>query len=271
MLKTKGLVKKHSLLIYFILTFVISWGAVLVLAGPDGIPVASDQAARLGMALLLGPSLSSILLIGLTSGRDGYRILLLRLFAWKVTFRWYAIALLIAPLSTVVVLLLLSLISTSFIPAIFVSDAKASLVLMAVIAGLMVGIFEELGWTGFAVHGMVRKYNVYTTGILVGLIWGAWHFIMFWESDSFTSVLPFAILLARLFAWLPAYRILMVSVYQQTESLLVVILMHVSLVASLIILEPALKGEELLAYILVKAVVLWLIVGVFRYSIKTKE
>ena len=41
-------------------------------------------------------------------------------------------------------------------------------------AGLMVGIFEELGWTGFAIPRLRLRYNVFTTGIIVGLVWGAW-------------------------------------------------------------------------------------------------
>ena len=253
-------IKRHSLLVYFTLTFVISWGAVLILAGPNGIPVAADQAVVLGMALLLGPSVAGILLTGLTSGRDGFRKLLSHLLRWRVSARWYAVALLTAPLSTVVVLLLLWLFSSQFTPSILISDDKASLILMGLVAGLIVGIFEELGWTGFAIPKLRQRYSVSATGLVVGLLWGAWHFIMFWESDSFSGALPLANLLAGLFAWLPAYRILMVWVYDRTESLLVAMLMHVSLVASTVILEPPLRGEGLLTYVLAKAAVLWVIV-----------
>jgi hypothetical protein len=72
----KDFIKRHSLLIYFTLTFIVSWGVILIVAGPNGIPVAADQAVVLGMALLLGPSIAGILLIGLTYGRDGFRQLL---------------------------------------------------------------------------------------------------------------------------------------------------------------------------------------------------
>jgi membrane protease YdiL (CAAX protease family) len=69
-------------------------------------------------------------------------------------------------------------------------------------------------------------------------------------------------LLARLFSWLPAYRLLMVWVYDRTGSLLVAMLMHVSLVASTVIIEPPLTGGALLTYILARAAVLWIIVVV---------
>jgi membrane protease YdiL (CAAX protease family) len=63
----------------------------------------------------------------------------------------------------------------------------------------MVGIFEELGWTGFAIR-MRQRYGVLGTGLIVGVLWGAWHFILFWEPDSFSVGLPLVLLLVRLFS-----------------------------------------------------------------------
>lgn len=97
---------------------------------------------------------------------------------------------------------------------------------------------------------------------MVGVLWGAWHFILFWEEDSFRQTLPFVLLIARLFAWLPAYRLLMVWVYERTQSLLIIVLMHASLVASLATLDPAITGEELLGYIVIRALILWAAVAV---------
>ena len=247
-------VKKHVVPIYFALTFVISWGAVLLLAG--GIPVTAEQLETLGLAMLLGPSLAGLLLTGVAAGREGLRELLSRLVRWRVSARWYAVALLTAPLSMVAVLLALSLLSREFVPAIFTSTDKATLLLTGITAGLVVGFFEELGWTGFALPRLRLRYGLLMAGgVIVGLLWGAWHFIVFWERDSLSGALPLALLLARLFSWLPAYRVLMVWVHDRTESLLVTMLMHVSLVASLVIVEPPLSGENLLTYILARAAV----------------
>ena len=133
-------------------------------------------------------------------------------------------------------------------------------------AGLMVGIFEELGWTGFAVPQLRLRYGVVTTGLIVGILWGAWHFVVFWESDSFSGAFPLALLLGRLFSWLPPFRILMVWVYGRTQSLLISMLMHASLVASLTIIVPAaLFGIALLTWILTLAAALWLIVAALAF------
>ncbi len=103
---------------------------------------------------------------------------------------------------------------------------------MGIVTGLMVGFFEELGWTGFAIPRMRLRYGVLATGLIVGLVWGLWHFILFWEEDSFSGILPLVLLLARLFSWLPAYRVLMVWVYDHTESLLVIAFLLRTIVVS---------------------------------------
>ncbi|PWB69909.1 MAG: hypothetical protein C3F07_18380 [Anaerolineales bacterium] len=254
----KGFVRERPLSTYFIMTFIISWGAVLMLVGLDGVPVDPDQAVTLGMAILLGPSITSILLTGIVYGKTGFRELGSRLFKWHIGLNWYAVAILTAPLTTAVVLLVLSLFSSEYIPGIFTSEDRATTLLTGILAGLFVGFFEELGWTGFAIPRMKAR-GVLETGLIVGLIWGAWHFILFWENDSFSGTLPLALLLARLFSWLPAYRILMTWIYENTESLLVVILMHTSLVGTLLIIDPVLSGGSLLTFILVRAVALWIV------------
>jgi uncharacterized protein len=257
----KDFIKRHPVSMYFALTFIISWSAILILAGPEGIPATADQAVVLGMAMLLGPGIASMSMTGLISGRAGFHKLLSRLLRWRVGFHWYIVALVTAPLSTAAVLLTLSLLSPEFTLGILISDDKAALILMGVAAGIMVGFFEEVGWTGFATAKMRQRHNALATGLFIGVLWGAWHFLLFWESDSFSAAFPLALLLARLFSWAPAYRILMVWVYDHTESLLITILMHVSLVASLVIMEPPLSGGALLIYILIRAALLWVIVA----------
>ena len=113
------------------------------------------------LAMFAGPSVAGILLTGLLYGKEGFRDLLTRMARWRVGARWYALALLTAPLLFMAVLLALSLSSPEFLPRIFTTDEKATLVLMGIAVGLGAGIFEELGWTGFAVPTLLRlRYGV---------------------------------------------------------------------------------------------------------------
>jgi membrane protease YdiL (CAAX protease family) len=258
----KSFIKRHAVPIYFILTFALSWGCMAMIISPNRFPMTAEQSEMAGpfiyVALLVGPSVAGILLTGLVSGKAGYRELLSRLSRWRVGVRWYAVVLLATPLLATVVLLVLSLFSPEFIPVIFTSDDKSTLLLTGVGVGLMVGIFEELGWTGFVVPRMRLRYGIPTTGIIVGLLWGAWHFLAFWETNSFSGALPLAIMLMRLFSWLPPFRTLMVWVHDRTESLLMVMLMHASLVLSTLVLPSMeLSGGTLLIWLLAWAAALW--------------
>jgi membrane protease YdiL (CAAX protease family) len=259
-------IKRHPVLTYYALTFAISWGCVLMIIGPGGILGTKEISELLlpftYMATLLGPSVAGIILTGLVYGKAGFRELLSRLLRWRVGARWYAVALLTAPLLITAVLLALSLISPVFLPGIFVSDDKASLLLSGIVAGLMVGIFEELGWTGFAVPRLRTRYSVLTTGLILGFLWGLWHFPLFSGSGSSFGTLPRALYLSvQLFSWLPPFRVLMVWVYDRTESLLVAMLMHVSLTASTLILQPLATVVQFVTFDLVWAAALWVFVA----------
>ena len=137
------------------LTFAISWGGILlVIGGPGAIPTPNEQTTSLLpvviVVMFVGPTVAGLLSTGLVAGKAGLSALFARLLRWRVGVRWYAVALLTAPVLITAILLALSPISQDFLPAIVTADDKASLLLVGIPAGLMVGLFEELGWTGFA-------------------------------------------------------------------------------------------------------------------------
>ena len=256
-------IKRHPVTTYYALVFAISWGCILIVVGPGGI-LGKETVYLAGPSSLAGPSIAGILLTVLVYGRAGLRDFLSRLFRWRVGARWYAAALLTAPLLITAILFALSLTSPVFLPAIVITDDKAGLLLSGIVAGLVVGFFEELGWTGFATPELRNRYGILTTGLFMGLLWGAWHFPLFLGSASSSGALPPALFLAvLLFSFLPPYRMLMVWVYDRTKSLFVVMLMHVPLAASqFILIPPALSGMPLVTYDLVFAAALWVVIAV---------
>jgi membrane protease YdiL (CAAX protease family) len=262
----KTFIKRHPLPTYFALTFAISWGCILIVIGPGGFLGTTEIPEVLlpfvYLATLAGPSVAGILLTGLVDGRAGFREIGSRLLRWRVGVHWYAVALLTAPLLITAILFALSLTSPVFVPAIVTVDNKASLLLTGIVMGLVVGFFEELGWTGFAVPRLRPRYGVLATGLIVGFLWGAWHFPLFAGSGSSSGALPPALYLAvLLFSFLPPYRVLMVWVLDRTRSLLVVMLMHAPLAASQLTLIPlAISGVHVVTYDLVFAAALWVFV-----------
>jgi membrane protease YdiL (CAAX protease family) len=262
-------IKRHAVLVYFVLTFALSWGGLLLLTGGLGPMFGPDWRSdpRFMVGILAGPgaaAVAGLVLTGLTAGRAGYRDLRARLLRWRVGARWYAVALLLAPLSTLVVALLLAraLGAPAFLPEIVTAQDPVGLLLPGIVTGLVVGFGEELGWTGFAIPRLRRRHGVLATGLLVGVVWGAWHFPAFRESGSFAAALPLTLVLVKLFSWLPAYRVLMVWVYDRTGSLLVPVLMHASATATTMILAlPVLSAAQSLTSLLVWAGALWVVVA----------
>ena len=267
----KAFIGKHPALTYYALVFAISWGGILLLiGGPGGIPGSSQQVETMMplvlVALFAGPSVAGLLTTGLVSGRVGLRDLLSRLLRWRVRARWYAAALLPAPFLVTTVLLALSLFSSEFIPGIVTTDNKIALLLFGIGWGLLGGgLLEELGWTGFAVPRLRLRYTALTTALIVGLLHGTWHFLIaLWAGGSFSGGQWTTYLLGILFFYLgalPAYRVLMVWVYDRNASLLVAMLMHASLSASTLILQPPLTGAPFLTWNLALTAILWVVVA----------
>ncbi|MBN1120780.1 MAG: CPBP family intramembrane metalloprotease [Anaerolineae bacterium] len=262
----RAFIKKHSLIIYFALAFAISWGGILIVAGPGGIPGTPEQVEALlppiYVAMLAGPGIAGILMIGLVCGKAGFRDLLSRLLRWRVGARWYAAAILIAPVAAMATLFAFSLASPVFLPGIVVAEDKAAVLLTGAIVGVLVGLFEETGWTGFAIPVLRERQGTLVTGLIVGVLWGVWHLLLFvWTSGTPSGALSLSLFLPALIfclGVLPAYRVLMVWVTDHTASLLVAILMHAGLTGGVaLVIMPAATGTPLMVWYLVFTAALW--------------
>ncbi len=266
---TLAVARRHPLLTFFIIAFAISFAGILLivwLGNVQGSVDPTDQRFLLMMlAWLAGPSVGSIIMTGVVSGRSGYRDLLARLTSWRAGVGWYALALLLAPLVSVGLSYALSAFTPAYLPAIATSPDITTVLVFGLTYGLLGGGFlEELGWTGFAIPRFRLRYGVVGAGLIMGLLWGAYHFSVIYWSGNPTGALALGLLLpAQLFAWLPPFRVLMVWMYEHTHSLLLAMLMHASATASMLILQPfGISGVMLLTYVLGLGAVYWAIVGI---------
>ncbi len=263
-----ALLRPTPLVAFYGLTFAISWGGFILAGGPGfftGTGWESDpRFLPAVLALVAGPLAAGLVMTGVVSGREGYREVFARLRTWRADWRWYAVALLTAPLLHAALLFLLALFSADFLPAIVTSPERAVLVAAGLGVGLVGGLMEETGWTGFALPRWRRRWGVVPTGVFVGLLWTAWHLPqMVWVGRASFNGVPLPLFLTLFVgsaaAGLTGYRVLMVEVYERTGSLLVAVLMHTSYIAStLFILAPPTTGVLFLVYAWCWAAVLWL-------------
>ena len=151
----RNLIKRHPVLAFYVLAFAISWaGMLLVIGGPGNFPGTSAQVERLFLSVMLawlaGPSVASIVVTGFVDGKAGYRKLLARLLRWRVGARWYAVALLAAPLMYVALAFALSLTSAEFLPGILVTSDRSAL---AADGFRRTGSWAEAFWRSWAGRG----------------------------------------------------------------------------------------------------------------------
>jgi len=270
----KVFIKRHLVWTYYILVFVISWGGILILiGGPGNIPGTKEQAEKLFIPALLvmfsGPFVSGILMNFFVDGKEGLRKLLLRLLQWRVKARWYAVAVLTGPLLVAAVLFTLSIFDKAFLPGIVTTNDKIGSLIFGIGWGLVGGgLLEETGWTGFAVPKLRRRYSILSTGLVVGILWGIWHFmIAFWASNYLGGVDSWIMFVAGFLAFyllaLPGYRVLLVWVFDRTGgNLPVIMLMHAFLSASTLIFQPSAAGAIAFIWNFVLGIVLWIVVAI---------
>jgi uncharacterized protein len=285
----KNLFIKYPVAIYYIITFLISWGGlILLIGGPGRITSQPTNTPFLPLYLLTvaGPIIGGVLLTGLYDGKQGYLNLFSRLFKWRIPVKWYAIALLIPPLTVFAALLALALFSPVFMPGIFdygknpVASAfglaegnKITLVFFVFVLGLFNGFVEELGWTGFVTPRLSLNHNIIKDCIYLGIMWGLWHLLSNYlgsaaEAGSLSLLLYIPVML---FSFLPPFRILMIWVYRHTGSLLIAVLMHASLDMFWMLSMPvAITGKERVIWYALWAVVLWGVVTIISITSNRK-
>jgi uncharacterized protein len=142
---TMPFLRRHTLLVFFVLAYGISWSGILLLLASQGFGPATPRPADLGVVfalMLLGPSVSGLALTAWLEGRAGLRDLWTRSVHWRVGWGWAGVALLTVPLLMLAILLPLS----AWVDPAFAPGFKLGLFAI----GLVAGCCEEIGWTGFA-------------------------------------------------------------------------------------------------------------------------
>lgn len=248
--------QRHPVAAYFLLTLLISWSAAVALAAHSfarGHAVSQSIGLLIFPAMLLGPCIGGILLTWLTDGREGLRNLFARLRRWRVAIKWYALLLLPPALVLLVLFSLKRAVSTEFSPNTFY---------IGILFGIPAGIFEEIGWLGYAYPKMVLKWSPLKSAILLGLLWSLWHLpaINFLGASAPHGAYWFPFFLAFGFV-MTAMRVLICWQYTNTASVLLAQIMHASSTGALVVFSPPVSaGDETMWYV-IYGCALWAVVG----------
>jgi membrane protease YdiL (CAAX protease family) len=253
-----AIIKRYPVVTYFVLTFATSWVGALAVAVPylgRHKPLPTMTGILMFPAMLLGPSLTGIVLTAVIDGRSGLRNLLSRMFLARLPARWYA-TLILPPILVLSVLLFLeAFVSSTYAPNHF---------FIGILFGIPAGFLEEIGWMGYAFPKMRSQNDGLRPGILLGMLWGLWHLPVINYLGTATPHgkywLPF--FLAFTLA-MTAMRVLIAWMYANTRSVLLAQLMHASSTGFLVLFSPprVTALQEVMWYVLY-GTVLWLAVAI---------
>ena len=172
-----------------------------------------------------GPSFVGLLMTVYLDGIAGFRRLAAQLSPWSVGRAWPVLAVcLFLPLLGVVL-------PFTILSALGVSDPLDSWQLStylysAIVIGGFIGpgICEELGWRGFALPLLQRRYSALGSSLIVGVGWALWHWPNYFIASihphplwAFAASIPMGIAASILYTW----------VYNSTNgSLFAVVVLH---------------------------------------------
>ena len=166
-----------SLVLFFILTFAISWSvAGSMILFRSEIEAVTGPITGYNPVFILavwGPAISAFILISLRYGMKGLVNFVRRLTLWRMHWGWWAFLILSIPASRYFGAALNGELSQPF-PFSPWSDVIPALVLT-----LIIGPVEEFGWRGFAQPLLQRKLAPFWATIVLGAIWALWHYPAF--------------------------------------------------------------------------------------------
>ena len=165
--------RKNMLVPFFILTFLITWGlgafAIFLPAQFKGIFGELTDTGPMYFLAIAAPTISATILTFARDGLQGLKSLYSRLLLWRLDFKWYVLVLLGIPLIGWVAAHIVG--SSPLKP----TGTPGELLLMLFYVLVTGPLCEELGWRGFALPRLLRRFNPFIASVILGAIWGVWH------------------------------------------------------------------------------------------------
>ncbi len=170
---------------------------------------------------------------------------------WRVGFIWYLIAIL-APIEVQLAAVWVNMMLGSAPPDWSAVPAAAQIAVTVAILLVFSGpLGEEPGWRGFALPQLLQNAGALAASLVLGVIWAAWHLplVLLGELSIHGSV--HAVIAAIVFTWL----------WQNTQSVLLPILMHAAHQNSARFIGRVFEGEDALRHQWI-TVAIWLGVAI---------
>lgn len=169
----KSFINRHQIVLFFVLTFVLSWFPWYAGIAPE--------------VMTMGPSIAAFIVVLIIGGRRGFVDLVRPFGRWRARLGVWGIAI----LGTAVLYLIglgVYVIFGGEALSFFMLREELNLVplylVMVVLMPWNGPVGEEFGWRGFALPKLQNKFGPLAASLVIGAIWGIWHLPTFFAPQG---------------------------------------------------------------------------------------
>src|ERR671921_954985 len=155
-----GVVRRHPLVTFFALTYAIGWGLI---------PFWTFAA--------FSPLVAALIVIPVTQGVAGLKVLGLRMIRWRVRWYWYVVAIGV-PLAVVGLVVGLNVALGASVPSLAGVGSVSTILMMFAVRLINPGdgaLGEEPGWRGVALPGLQSTLSPLVSTLILGVLVTVWH------------------------------------------------------------------------------------------------
>lgn len=200
----RNIVKRHPVFAFYLLAFTLSWLGWLpqTLYAYGKFPFDTPLFNLLGG---VGPTLAAVLVVLVLREQGDIRALFVPVLRWQAPFVWFALALGFWP-AVVILMLGAARIAGYTLPTIPKSVWGSLFPVFLMM--LLSNVWEEIGWRGFALPWLQKKYSDLVIVLVMGSLWTLWHLPLLFNPASPMSNLPwygefvFNLSLTAIYTWL---------------------------------------------------------------------
>ncbi len=215
----------RNLIIFTFIAILSGWVGMLI----DKVIPEQPEDESLGMGIWLVLPLLAVIVLRTFAG-DGWKDAALKP-QLKSKAIWYALAFLIFPAVTAIILVIGSVFGWIDLSAFNLSDFT-TVFWSLLIFEFIKNIFEESVWRGYLTNKLIKlNLSDFSLYLIVGLIWSVWHlpyYIKFLPEEVITSVLPvnrITFFLVGVFVMV-VWTVMFVEIFRITNSIWPVVLLH---------------------------------------------
>lgn len=235
---------------FLAITFLLTWGlgAMLMLFYDQIVAIFGEisTANPLYILAVYSPGFAGVFLVLYHYGLKGLGSFFQRLTLWRAPKMWWLFLILGIPVIFYAGAAIKGTISNPF------PFSPWYQALPALVLAFLLGPIEEFGWRGVALPLLQRKFAPFWAGLILGLIWAAWHipaFLMGGTPQSNWDFLPF-------FAGVVALSVVLTPLFNTSRgSLLIAVIYHFQMMNPI---WPDAQPWDSLLIIIAAAIIVWL-------------